>query len=138
MKKLLVLILAGLTLVGCSSKTNTIVCTDTSGENVTLTSNSEGGLAKISTESHEEGVSKEDYESELESLEAFLEIMNETEGLLVSTEHKDETITIKFEFDFSQIDEEAFDTLGYGFEYEDIKDINKVKTSFEDLGFTCE
>ncbi|NLL75524.1 MAG: hypothetical protein GX233_07145, partial [Erysipelothrix sp.] len=57
---------------------------------------------------------------------------------LVSTEHKDETFTIKFEFDFSQIDEEAFDTLGYGFEYEDIKDINKVKTSFEDLGFTCE
>lgn len=137
MKKLLVLLLAGLTLVGCSSKTGTIVCTDPNGENVILTSNSDGGLAKITTESSEEGVSKEEYEKDIESLQAFLDIMNETEGLSVSADHKDETFTIKFEFDFSKIDEQAFAALGYGFEYEDIKDINKVKESFESVQFSC-
>lgn len=137
MKKILVLLLAGLTLVGCSSKTSTIVCTDPNGENAILTSNADGGLAKISTESVEEGVTKEEYEEDLESLQSFLDIINETEGLSVSADHKDETFSIKFEFDFSKIDEQAFDTLGYGFDFEDLKDINKVKESFETMQYSC-
>lgn len=138
MNKLLVLLLAGLTLVGCSNKTSAIICTDTYGETIALNSNSDGGLATITSETVEEGVSKEDYEEDLKYLQSFLDIMNETDGLSVSASHKDETFSMNFEFDFSKIDEQAFDSFGYDFTLEDTKDINKVKTSFEDLGFTCE